>query len=174
VIFSRERDFNLRVESYYASKLLLLTVFSWLQTVLLFSIVGLWCHPPGPFARELLVLLALALAGVTLGLAISACATTEEMAIAFIPMAIIPQIILSGAISPLQGFSKVLARVAIATYAGKRGLDGCLPESVTAVLPQGLEHDMTGMAVLVLLAQSAAGVAVALAVLHWQSGRGRR
>jgi len=95
-IFRRERDFNLRIESYYASKLLLLTSLSALQTLLLFGVVCVWCHPPGWLAAQLLVLLTLALAGVTLGLAISAFAATEEMAITLIPMAVIPQIILSG------------------------------------------------------------------------------
>ena len=129
-IYTRERDFNLRVGSYYASKVLLLTVFSWLQTVLLFAIVRPGAVRPVPFASELIVLLALALAGVTLGLAISAFAATEEMAITLIPMAVIPQIILSGAISPLEGMSKVLALVGVSTYWGKRGLDACLPEEV--------------------------------------------
>ena len=51
-IYTRERDFNLRIGSYYASKLLLLTAFSWLQTILLFTIVWLWCNPPGPLGRR--------------------------------------------------------------------------------------------------------------------------
>jgi ABC-type multidrug transport system ATPase subunit/pSer/pThr/pTyr-binding forkhead associated (FHA) protein len=169
-IYTRERDFNLLVESYYASKLLLLTVFSWLQTVLLFAVVRSWCSPPGPFVSELGVLLALALAGVTLGLAISALSATEEMAITLIPVAVIPQIILSGAISPLEGLSKALAVAGIATYWGKRGLDGCLPEDVAKLSP-GLVQHSSAAAVLVLLAHAAVGVAVALALLRWQNRR---
>jgi ABC-type multidrug transport system ATPase subunit len=171
-IYTRERDFNLRVGSYYASKLLLLTGISWLQTVLLFAIVRIGCDPPGSFADELAVLLALALAGVTLGLAISAFAATEEMAITLIPMAVIPQIILSGTISPLEGWSKALALVGISTYWGKRGLDACLPENVARMVP-GLEQHSTDVAVMVLLVHSVVGIAVALAALHWQSRRGR-
>jgi len=120
----------------------------------------------------LIVLLALALAGVTLGLAISAFAATEEMAITLIPMAVIPQIILSGLISPLEGLTKALALVGVSTYWGKRGLDACLPEYV-AKAPPGLEQHSTGVAVLVLLAHAAVGIAVALAVLHWQNRRRR-
>ncbi len=173
-IYTRERDFNLRVESYYASKLLLVTACSWVQAGLLFAVVRFCCAPPGPIASELIVLLALALAGVTLGLALSAFAATEEMAITLIPMAVIPQIILSGTISPLEGWSKALALVGISTYWGKRGLDACLPPEVAAqALPGGLEQHSTGVAVLVLLAHAVAGIAVALAVLHWQSRRGR-
>jgi ABC transport system ATP-binding/permease protein len=174
IIFTRERDFNLLVGSYYVSKLLLLTLFSWLQTALLFAVVRLWCAPPGPLVSDAIVLLALALAGATLGLAISAFAATEEMAITLIPMAIIPQIILSGTISPLSGFSKVLAELGISTYWGKRGLDACLPADVAqAVPPAGLEQHSAPVAVLVLLAHAALGVAVALAALHWQSRRRR-
>jgi ABC-type multidrug transport system ATPase subunit/pSer/pThr/pTyr-binding forkhead associated (FHA) protein len=173
-IFQRERDFNLRVESYFISKLFLLTAFCWLQTILLFGVVRLWCHPPGSAGIELALLLALALAGVTLGLAISACAPTEEMAITLIPLAVIPQIILSGTIAPLEGFSKFLALLGISTYWGKRGLDACLPADVArAVLPSGLEqHSATG-ALFVLLVHAAAGIAVALAVLYAQSRRSR-
>ncbi len=168
-IYTRERDFNLRVSSYYASKLLLLTAFSWLQTLLLFTIVRLWCCPPGSLANELTVLFALALAGVTLGLAISALATTEEMAITLIPMAVIPQIILSGTISPLEGWSKLLAIVGISTYWGKRGMDACLPADVAV----GQAENSVGLSVIMLLAHALVGVTVALFVLHWQNRRGR-
>ena len=168
-IYTRERDFNLRVGSYYTSKLLLLTAFSWLQTLLLFMIVRIWCRPPGPFLDELIVLFALALAGVTLGLAISALATTEEMAITLIPMVVIPQIILSGTISPLEGWSKWLAFVGISTYWGKRGLDASLPEAVAK--SAGLDQHSTAIAVLVLAAHAIAGIVAAVTVLYWQSRR---
>lgn len=168
-IYTRERDFNLLVGSYYASKLLLLTVVSWLQTVLLFVIVRAWCSPPGSFASELMMLLALALAGVTLGLAISTFAATEEMAITLIPMAVIPQIILSGAISPLEGTSKALALVGISTYWGKRGMDACLPDNVIKTM--GLEEHSMGGALLMLMVHAGVCVIAALVMLYWQNRR---
>ena len=171
VIYIRERDFNLRVESYYFSKLLLLTVFSWLQTMLLFAVVWLWCGPPGVFAGELLVLFALALAGVTLGLAISVVAASEEMAITLIPMAVIPQIILSGTIAPLNGWSRALAYLGISTFWGKRGLDSCLPDSVANEMIPPLEQHSASVAILVLLTHAAVCVLVALMVLYWQNRR---
>jgi ABC-type multidrug transport system ATPase subunit/pSer/pThr/pTyr-binding forkhead associated (FHA) protein len=169
IIYTRERDFNLLASSYYASKLLLLTLFSWLQAILLFAVVRCWCRPPGPWLDELAVLLALALAGVALGLAISAFAATEELAITLIPMAVIPQIILSGAISPLENVSKVLAVAGISTYWGKRGLDACLPEDVARALD--IEQHRALVAVLVLLAHAVVGVAAALGILYWQNRR---
>ena len=48
VIFLRERDFNLRVGSYFASKILVLTIIAVVQATLLFIIVRPWCRPPGP------------------------------------------------------------------------------------------------------------------------------
>src|SRR5262249_32840396 len=84
VIYTRERDFNVQVGSYYCSKLLLLLLFSGVQALVLAGIVQLWCHPPGSFAGQCLMLTALAGAGVALGLAISAAAPTEEMAITLI------------------------------------------------------------------------------------------
>jgi ABC-type multidrug transport system ATPase subunit len=172
-VYTRERDFNLRVESYYASKLLLLTACSWVQTVLLFVIVRNWCAPPGSAGSELTMLLGLALAGVTLGLAISACSATEEMAITLIPLAIIPQIILSGAIVKLEGLSKGLALAGITTYWGKRGLDACLPDKVAEAAEKafGLEKHSPSGALLVLLGHAVVCIVVALAVLHGQSRR---
>jgi hypothetical protein len=172
-IYSRECDFNLHPSSYYASKLLVLTACSVLQAMLLFVLVRLWCQPTGSFAVELMVLIGLALAGVTLGLAISAAAASEEMAITMVPMAIIPQIILSGAIAPLRGVSWGLAMIGVSTYWGKRGLDACLPPEIAEAVPGGLEQHSTSIALLVLLLHAAASVLTALIVLHVRNRRGR-
>jgi len=171
-IYTRERDFNLLVGSYYTSKLLLLAIFSCLQVVLLFGMVRAQCGVSGSFTGELVLLLLLAASGVTLGLAISAFAKTEEMAITLIPMAVIPQIILSGVISPLEGVSKALALAGITTYWGKRGLDGCLPEDLAkAMQPEALEQHSTLAAMTVLGGHALAGIVVALGILYWQNLR---
>jgi ABC-type multidrug transport system permease subunit len=168
-IYTRERDFNLLVSSYFSSKILLLTLFSAIQTVALFAIVRSWCTPPGAALPQLAVLLALALAGVSIGLAISALAASEEMAITLIPMVVIPQIILSGAIVPLDGVSKWLGQFAVATYWGKRGLDAGLPANLVRAI--GLDQHSTAFALLVLLAHACVAIGLALAVLHWQNRR---
>jgi hypothetical protein len=113
------------------------------------------------------------LAGVTLGLAISAISATEEMAITLIPLVVIPQIILSGAITPVEGLTKALALLGVSTYWGKRGLDACLPESVANALPGGLEEHSTVIALLVLLFHAVVCITAALAALHWQTIRRR-
>lgn len=106
-------------------------------------------------------------------LAISAAAPSEETAITLVPLAIIPQIVLSGQIAPLNGFSRVLALLGVSTYWGKRGLDACLPADVVQAVPGGLEQHSAWVAVLVLGVHAAASAVVALVVLHAQ-GRRRR
>ena len=54
-------------------------------------------------------------------------------------------------------------------YWGKRGLDDCLPETVTQAMPGDLQQHSSSVAVLVLLAHAVA----CMAVLHWQNRRGR-
>jgi ABC transport system ATP-binding/permease protein len=170
-IYTRERDFNVRVGSYYCSKLLLLVFFSGVQALVLAGIVQFWCHPPGAFAGQCVLLTALAGAGVALGLAISAAAPTEEMAITLIPVAVVPQIILSGVIAPLEGWSKFLAQMLITGYWGNRGLDALLSEDDARLA--GLKQGTFAGALVVVLAHAFVFVLIALGVLFWQ-GLGAR
>ncbi len=103
MLFRRERDFNLRVGSYFASKLLVLALIGVVQASLLFSVVRIWCRPAGSAPLEWMMLSVLAIVGVTVGLVISALARSEEVATALVPIVVIPQIILAGVISPLSG-----------------------------------------------------------------------
>lgn len=127
LIFTRERDFSLLVGSYYLSKLLILTVFGLLQIMLLYGMVKAYCGPPGAVGGQLVVLAGLVAAGTGLGLFLSAVSSSEEVAVSLIPVAVIPQVILSAGIAPLSGVAKLLAKLTITTYWGKRALDGLLP-----------------------------------------------
>jgi hypothetical protein len=169
-IYTRERDFNIRVASYYCSKLLLLFCFSGVQVLVLAIIVDSWCHPPASFAAQCVFLICLAGAGVALGLAISAVAPTEEMAITLIPMAIIPQILLSGVIAPLSGLSKHLAQWLSTAYWGNRGLSALLPQDKLS--QPGMEQGSAVESALVVLIHTVVFVLFALAVLYWQGRRG--
>ncbi|HEX3150823.1 MAG TPA: FHA domain-containing protein [Gemmataceae bacterium] len=131
-IFTRERDFNLLAGSYYLSKLVVLFGFGLLQVSILFGLTRLVCAPPGDPFKQFVILMALTMAGTTLGLLISTVSSSEEMAITLIPIAIIPQIILSGTIAPLSGLGEWLAKLGVTTYWGKRGLDAVLPSDVAA------------------------------------------
>jgi energy-coupling factor transporter ATP-binding protein EcfA2 len=170
-IYTRERDFNIQVGSYYCSKFLLIMLFSALQVLALASIVEVWCDPPGDFAGRCLVLTCLAAAGVALGLAISAAARTEEMAITLIPVAVLPQIILSGGVHPLDGLSQFLARTFITVYWGKRGLDALL--TADQARQTGVEQGDFVTAVLVVLGHAGVFILAALTLLRRQGRRPR-
>jgi ABC-type multidrug transport system ATPase subunit len=169
VIYTRERDFNVQVGSYYCSKLLLLVLFSGLQALVLAGLAQFWCHPPGAFAAKSVLLMVLAASGVALGLAISAASPTEEMAITLIPVAVMPQIILSGVIAPLEGLSKLLAQTLITAYWGNGALQALLPEA-DAKLIDIKQGSPVGSAAVVLV-HAFLFVVVALAVLAWQGRR---
>jgi ABC transport system ATP-binding/permease protein len=129
IIFRRERDFNLRVGAYFASKLLVLAATGILQVALLWGIVQAWCRPPGSPGLQWLVLSALAVAGTAIGLLISAIARSEEMATALVPIVVIPQIILAGVIAPLNGFARLMAQGFVTVHWGQQALERLLPEA---------------------------------------------
>ncbi len=172
-IFHREQDYNLLSGSYLASKLAVLAGIGLLQVSVLFAVVKGWCDPPGDWLGQWVVLLALSLAGTALGLAISAVAGSEEVAIAMIPVVVIPQIVLSGAIAPLNGWMKGLAQMCVTTYWGKHALDQLLPEQIAEAAQRAevAEEGSYWVAGGMVLAHAAAYLLLALAVLWW---RGRR
>src|SRR5207253_6517211 len=120
--------------SYYASKFVVLVLIALVQVALLYGIVRAWCGPPGPAGGQAGTLAALAVAGTALGLLISALARTEEVAVALVPIAVMPQIILAGVIAPLRGPAEWLARGLITAYWGERALEGLLPGADLALL----------------------------------------
>jgi ABC-type multidrug transport system ATPase subunit/ABC-type multidrug transport system permease subunit len=132
-IFTRERDFNLLAGSYYVSKLAVLSAISSLQTILVYVVVRAVCGPPGDIGQQVIILLSLAVAGTTLGLLISTVSKNEEMAVTLVPIAVIPQIVLSGSIAPVNGVARWIAYVFVTTYWGKRGLDALLPDDLASL-----------------------------------------
>jgi hypothetical protein len=104
-------------------------------------------------------------------LAISALAPTEEMAITLIPMAIIPQIILSGMIAPVKGLSKTLAQWLITVYWGNRGLGALVPEDVIKAAFPPVEQGKVPGAILLVCVHTLVFVLAALGVLFWQGQR---
>jgi ABC-type multidrug transport system ATPase subunit/pSer/pThr/pTyr-binding forkhead associated (FHA) protein len=117
-IFEQERRVVVDVSCYAWSKLVLLTFVSAVQGVLLVQAVRIYCKLPGePFAWAGIASV-LALAGVGAGLAVSALSRTEEAAMASVPIILIPQIILAGALAELEGLTELAARVFIPSYWG--------------------------------------------------------
>lgn len=106
---------------------MVLTLIGLAQVTLLFVVVRGWCGPPGSMAGQWLVLALLATAGTALGLLLSAVSRTEEVALALVPVAVIPQIVLAGVIAPLTGWVAPVARGLVGCYWGQQALQRLLP-----------------------------------------------
>jgi len=128
-IYRRERDVNLLVPSYYFSKLGVLGLLGFLQTMILFGIVSVACHLDGDWFPQLVLLILATLSGTVLGLCISAASKTTDVAATIVPLALIPQVVLAGAIAPLEGLAKALAICLIPNYWAFDSLKATLPES---------------------------------------------
>jgi ABC-type multidrug transport system ATPase subunit/pSer/pThr/pTyr-binding forkhead associated (FHA) protein len=116
-LFTLERDVNLVLPSYVLSKLVVLVAIGAAQVLLLVAplrVAGLAIAPTGAMLGILLLTMA---AGTACGLAISAAASSEDQAATTVPIALIPQILLSEAIvAPLPELARLLARATIPTY----------------------------------------------------------
>ncbi len=106
-IYRRERLANLRIGPYVLSKVLVLLALVVLQSAALLVLVGLRVQFPAqgvmlPIQLELFVTALLtSLAGLAMGLAISAFASTPDRSISLVPLALIPQILFAGVIFSL-------------------------------------------------------------------------
>jgi ABC-type multidrug transport system ATPase subunit len=126
-IYRRERDFNLTPEAYLLSKLVFLSAIGVAQSVMLGCIALGWFEMPGGLAEKLLALVALSMAGTALGLAISSISKSEEIAVAIVPIVVIPQIILAGVVATLPSTANWLARIGITVYWGQKAIEQSLP-----------------------------------------------
>jgi len=106
-VFRRERLANLRIVPYILSKVVVLALLVALQSLVLLGLVALKVQFPAqgvllPIGPELFITTFLtALAGLAMGLAISAFASTPDRAISVVPLALIPQILFAGVIFSL-------------------------------------------------------------------------
>ncbi|HVB20827.1 MAG TPA: FHA domain-containing protein [Ktedonobacteraceae bacterium] len=106
-IYQRERAVNLGILPYLFSKIVILSVLCLLQSAILLAIMGSAAHFYDgilfPAIWEIYITLALtSIAGVMLGLAISALVRNNDQAMSFIPLLLIPQVIFSGSMFPLK------------------------------------------------------------------------
>jgi ABC transport system ATP-binding/permease protein len=110
-IFRRERMVNLRLGPYLASKFVVLMALCMVQNFIMLGILGLLSpyrlqkvvnNPPrlepigGSWIKTYLTLLIVSLAGVALGLLLSAFVANPDRAASIVPIVLIPQIIFSG------------------------------------------------------------------------------
>ncbi|GAC1354520.1 MAG: hypothetical protein NVSMB38_33130 [Ktedonobacteraceae bacterium] len=114
-IYRRERAVNLGIIPYMFSKIVVLTLLCLLQTAMLVLIVNI-VEPfqQGIFLPALLevyITIALtALAGLMVGLTVSAIAPNNDRAMSFIPIILIPQVIFSGTVFAFKDwFTQILS-----------------------------------------------------------------
>ncbi len=109
-IYERERMFNLRILPYMLSKISVLTLFSFLQALLFIGILCLWFNQGAgldegikmPFRNSLFLMLFLSFSGVLMGLLLSTLFNNTEKVMTFLPLVLIPQIMLSGVVTPID------------------------------------------------------------------------
>jgi len=114
-VLRRERLAGLRAGPYLISKLAVLFVLVMVQSALLLAVIKLRCASPAdgivlPPMVELFATISLAgLAGIALGLCISAVASTPDKATSLIPIVLVPQVVLSGIMFGLHGIPKLMS-----------------------------------------------------------------
>ena len=149
-IYLRERAINLRLGSYLGSKVTILSFLCILQCAALMAIT-LAMTPLHPrVGIQIACLLPTAVAGMLMGLFVSALVKSEDKAMAIIPILLIPQVIFSGAILTLSGLAEAIAKWIVVSYWAFDGMLHALPPRNTSVLqaqdllPQNLlpTHDL--------------------------------
>jgi ABC-type multidrug transport system ATPase subunit/pSer/pThr/pTyr-binding forkhead associated (FHA) protein len=100
-IYRRERMVNLRLDCYILSKFMPLALLSTVQSVLMLAIVWLGRGHEGNLLAQLVTLMLTGWCGVAMGLIISARAANADKATSIVPLTVLPQIILAGALMPL-------------------------------------------------------------------------
>lgn len=104
-IYHRERMVNLKIPSYTASKFTVLGGLCFLQCAVLLPMVYWGAGLKGPWAAMFVVLLLTSIVGLAIGLTVSALARTSEVAIALLPLILLPMVILAGVLQPVHKMS---------------------------------------------------------------------
>ncbi len=114
-ILRRERLAGLRAGPYLGSKVIVLMLLVLAQSALLLGVVAMHTAMPPhgvllPAIVELYLTIALSgLAGIALGLCISAIATTPDKATSLIPIVLVPQVVLGGIMFALHGATQLMS-----------------------------------------------------------------
>lgn len=113
-VLRRERLAGLSPTAYLLSKLVVLSGLVLAQSALLVGVIALRIELPShgillPAALEVYITIALAgIAGVALGLALSALASTPDKAMSLIPIVLVPQVLFAGVMFTLHGATSAI------------------------------------------------------------------
>jgi ABC-type multidrug transport system ATPase subunit/ABC-type multidrug transport system permease subunit len=102
-VFAREHAVGVKLSAYLFSKVSVLFTLAALQTLIL-SVIVLFLRPlhasTTEYVEVIVLLMVTSWAAVGMGLALSAFVNTENQAMSFIPLALIPQLVFAGQIKP--------------------------------------------------------------------------
>jgi ABC-type multidrug transport system ATPase subunit len=108
-VLQRERNLNVRLSYYVISKTLTLGIFALIQCVL-FALIGNYVlQIRGMFWVDLGIMFMTAMGGVCLGLVISSLVADPKTAANIVPLVLIPQIIMGGALIKYEDMNRNLA-----------------------------------------------------------------
>ena len=108
-VLQRERNLDVRLPYYVVSKTLTLGVFALIQSVLFVLIGNYALEIRGMFWIDLGIMLMTAMGGVSLGLLISSLVADPKTAANIVPLVLIPQIIMGGAMIKYEDMNRNLA-----------------------------------------------------------------
>jgi hypothetical protein len=116
VVLQRERNLNVRLPYYVISKTLTLGIFALVQCVLFVLIGNYVLQIRGLFWIDLGIVFMTAMGGVALGLVISSLVADPKTAANIVPLVLIPQIIMGGALIKYEDMNRNLALVYALTH----------------------------------------------------------
>lgn len=144
-IYIRERLVNLGLFAYIASKVAILSVLAFLQTLLIAIIILICFKSPQPELISWPLGLAIStfltlLASISLGLLVSSFVKNISQANSALPLLLLPQIIFSGVLFKIEGTASLvswlmLSRWSVAAYGTLVNLNAMVPEPIR--LPDG-------------------------------------
>lgn len=110
-ILERERFFGVSLPAYVASKVVVLGLLGGVQVLLLQGAVEWHLSLRGPYLLQTLALWGASLAGTGLGLLVSALSKTQERAVGWVPLLLLPQILFSEMAVPRDTFREIVTTV---------------------------------------------------------------
>ncbi len=123
-IYARERLVNLKVVPYIGSKVAVLSLLCLFQAAVLVGIFAMRLDLPGAdwemYPKLLAAIFLTELAGLAMGLLISAVSANSDRAMAVVPVSLIPQLVFAGALVPyghMLAPAKVVSQLMISKWA---------------------------------------------------------
>lgn len=121
-IYKRERFVNLRITPYLMSKITVLAILCFIQAVFFVSIIATTLGFPN-YWMNILAFFLIAFSSTIMGLAISAIAANPNVATSILPITLIPQFILAGAVVPIEAVEPEVLQLLFYVVVGKWGYE---------------------------------------------------